>query len=62
MMVGMNPERVLQGLDILQSQPRGDDRLLHLVHDYSADNVSDKVLRILHSYTDFVNRVVWHKR
>jgi len=61
MMVGMNPERVLQGLDILQSQPRGEDRLLHLVHDYSADNVSDKVLRILHSYTDFVNRVVWHK-
>lgn len=61
MMVGMNPERVLQGLDILQSQPRGDDRLLHLVHDYSADNVSDKVLRILHSYTDFVNRVVWRK-
>jgi len=61
MMVGMNPERVLQGLDILQSQPRGDDRMLHLVHDYSADNVSEKIIRIIHSYTDFVNRVVWRK-
>lgn len=60
-MVGMNPERVLQGLDILQSQPRGEDRLLHLVHDYSADNVSEKIVRIIHSYTDFVNRVVWRK-
>lgn len=61
MMVGMNPERVLQGLDILQSQPRGDDRMLHLVHDYGADNVSEKIVRIIHSYTDFVNRVVWRK-
>jgi len=59
MMVGMNPERVLQGLDILASQPRGEERLLHMVHDYTADNVSEKVLRIIHSYTDFVNRVVW---
>lgn len=61
MMTGMNPERVMQGLDILASQPRGEDRLLHMVHDYTADNVSEKVLRILHSYTDFVNRVVWRK-
>lgn len=61
MMVGMNPERVAQGLAILESQPRGADRTLHLVHDYSADNVSEKVLRIIHSYTDFVNRVVWSK-
>ncbi|MEH6660524.1 MAG: UDP-N-acetylglucosamine 2-epimerase (non-hydrolyzing) [Parasphingorhabdus sp.] len=61
MMVGMNPERVLQGLDILQSQPRGDDRMLHLVHDYASDNVSEKIVRIIHSYTDFVNRVVWRK-
>lgn len=61
MMVGMNPERVLQGLDILASQPRQDERLLNMVHDYTADNVSEKVLRIIHSYTDFVNRVVWHK-
>lgn len=59
MMTGMNPERVLQGMNILASQPRGADRLLRLVHDYAADNVSEKVLRIIHSYTDFVNRVVW---
>ncbi len=52
---------MLQGLDILQSQPRGDDRLLHLVEDYASDNVSEKIVRIIHSYTDFVNRVVWRK-
>ncbi len=61
MMVGMNTERVIQGLDILASQPRGNDRLLRMVQDYTAGNVSEKVLRIIHSYTDFVNRVVWHK-
>lgn len=61
MMVGMNPERVLQGLDILESQPVGADRLLHVVRDYDVDNVSDKVVRIIVSYTDFVNRVVWRK-
>ena len=60
-MVGMNPERVLQGLAILDSQPRGPDRMLQLVADYAAGNVSEKVVRILHSYTDFVNRVVWRK-
>jgi UDP-N-acetylglucosamine 2-epimerase (non-hydrolysing) len=61
MMVGMNLERVLQGLAILEMQPRGDSRMLQKVKDYSADNVSEKILRILHSYTDFVNRVVWRK-
>ncbi|MEL7114959.1 MAG: UDP-N-acetylglucosamine 2-epimerase (non-hydrolyzing) [Pseudomonadota bacterium] len=61
MMVAMNPERVMQGLDILSTQPRGSDRLLNLVADYSDQNVSDKVVRIIHSYTDFVNRVVWRK-
>ena len=61
MMVGMNPERVLQGLAILESQPKGEDRLLHLVRDYDVDNVSEKVVRIIVSYTDFVNRVVWRK-
>lgn len=59
--VGLNIDRVLQGLSILESQPRGDDRLLRLVSDYSPDNVSDKVLRIIQSYTDFVNRKVWRK-
>lgn len=61
MMVGMELERVLQGLSILARQPAGEDRLLRLVTDYSADNVSAKVVRIIHSYTDYVNRTVWRK-
>ena len=61
MMVGLEVERVLQGLAILASQPRGDERSLRQVADYSMPNVSDKVLRIIHSYTDYVNRVVWKK-
>ncbi|MFN3733711.1 non-hydrolyzing UDP-N-acetylglucosamine 2-epimerase [Comamonas testosteroni] len=61
MMVGLEEQRVLQGLAILQKQPRGDERLLRQVSDYSMPNVSDKVVRIIHSYTDYVNRVVWKK-
>jgi UDP-N-acetylglucosamine 2-epimerase (non-hydrolysing) len=61
MMVGLEVDRVRQGLVILQTQTRGADRNLHLVADYSTPNVSDKVLRIIHSYTDYVNRVVWKK-
>lgn len=61
MMVGLEVERVRQGLAILQSQPRGETRGLRQVADYSMPNVSDKVLRIVHSYTDYVNRVVWKK-
>lgn len=61
MMVGLEVERVMQGLAILESQPRGQDRLLRQVGDYSMPNVSDKILRIIHSYTDYVNRVVWKK-
>lgn len=61
MMVGLEVERVRQGLAILSNQPRGVDRGLRLVADYSMPNVSDKVLRIIHSYTDYVNRVVWKK-
>lgn len=61
MMVGLEAERVLQGLTILQDQRRGADRSLCQVADYSMPNVSDKVLRIIHSYTDYVNRVVWKK-
>jgi UDP-N-acetylglucosamine 2-epimerase (non-hydrolysing) len=60
-MVGMSIDRVEQGLAILADQPRGDTRGLHLVQDYAPDNVSDKVLRIIQSYTDFVNRKVWRK-
>ena len=61
MMVGLEVDRVMQGLAILDGQPRGAQRLLRLVDDYSMPNVSDKVVRIIHSYTDYVNRVVWRK-
>lgn len=61
MMVGLELERVRQGLAILQSQSRGDERTLRLVADYSMPNVSEKVVRIVHSYTDYVNRVVWKR-
>jgi len=61
MMVGLELDRVMQALAILDSQPRGADRLLSQVADYSMPNVSDKVVRIIHSYTDYVNRVVWKK-
>jgi UDP-N-acetylglucosamine 2-epimerase (non-hydrolysing) len=59
MMVGLDVKRVRQGLAILQSQARGDQRDLRLVADYSSPNVSEKVLRIIHSYTDYVKRTVW---
>ena len=59
MMVGLEIERVRQGLAILATQSRGTKRGLKQVMDYSANNVSDKVVRIIHSYTDYVNRVVW---
>ncbi|MFQ2807160.1 non-hydrolyzing UDP-N-acetylglucosamine 2-epimerase [Aeromonas caviae] len=61
MMVGLEVERVMQALQILESQPSGDERLLRQVYDYSMPNVSDKVVRIIHSYTDYVKRVVWKK-
>jgi UDP-N-acetylglucosamine 2-epimerase len=61
MMVGLNSERVIQALGILSSQLRGGERQLRPVNDYSMPNVSDKVVRIIHSYTDYVNRTVWKK-
>jgi len=61
MMVGLELDRVRQGLSILATQPRSAIRLLRQVEDYSMPNVSAKVLRIIHSYTDYVNRVVWKK-
>lgn len=61
MMVGLSVTRVRQGLAILATQPRGADRGLRIVADYSAPNVSEKVVRILHSYTDYVKRVVWRE-
>jgi len=61
MMVGLEVERVRQCLAVLATQPRGSTRCLRQVADYSMPNVSDKVVRIIHSYTDYVNRVVWKK-
>ena len=59
MMVGLNPERVLQGLVQLESQKRGEERSFRNVADYSMTNVSDKMVRIIISYTDYIKRVVW---
>ena len=59
MMVGLEFNRVMQALEILNAQPSGQKRLLRQVEDYSSSNVSDKVVRIIHSYTDYVRRVVW---
>jgi UDP-N-acetylglucosamine 2-epimerase (non-hydrolysing) len=61
MFTGMNVERILQAVDILESQPSGSNRLIDVVKDYVAPNVSDKVIRTIISYTDYVNRVVWKK-
>lgn len=60
-MVGLSLDTVTQALNVLDSQPRGASRLLRLVDDYAPQNVSDKVLRIILSYTGFVNRKVWRK-
>jgi UDP-N-acetylglucosamine 2-epimerase len=59
MMVGLEQDRISQALDILKTQQRGSYRNLRLVSDYGVPNVSEKVLRIIYSYTDYVRRVVW---
>ncbi len=61
MMVGLEEVRVMQALAVLEKQPRGEIRLLRPVEDYGMPNVSDKVVRLIHSYTDYVSRVVWKK-
>jgi len=61
MMVGLNPERILQALVQLESQKRGEQRSFRRVADYTMPNVSDKMVRIIISYTDYIKRVVWSK-
>ena len=61
MMVGLENERVMQALLVLESQSRGEERSLRLVGDYSMPNVAEKVVRLIHSYTDYVSRVVWKR-
>ncbi|MDQ0067546.1 UDP-N-acetylglucosamine 2-epimerase (non-hydrolyzing) [Chryseobacterium lathyri] len=62
MMVGLSPERILQGLTQLQQQKTGKERNYRAVSDYSMPNVSEKMVRIILSYTDYINRVVWSKK
>ncbi|QPF72720.1 UDP-N-acetylglucosamine 2-epimerase (non-hydrolyzing) [Roseateles sp. DAIF2] len=61
MMVGLELDRVRQAMGILETQPRGAERSLRQVADYSMPNVSDKIVRIVHSYTDYIQRVVWRR-
>ncbi len=61
MMVGLEIDRIKQGIKILQSQIKNQNRLLKIAEDYNTENVSEKILRIIHSYTDYINRVVWKK-
>lgn len=60
-MTGLHKDRIMQSLAIIDKQPRDEERLIRQVYDYSMPNVSDKMVRIIHSYTDYVNRVVWKK-
>jgi len=59
MMVGLNTERILQALVILETQKREENRTLQQVADYSMPNVSEKVVRIILGYTDYIKRTVW---
>jgi UDP-N-acetylglucosamine 2-epimerase (non-hydrolysing) len=61
MMTGLEVERILEALNVLDRQPRGEQRALRMVADYNVPNVSEKVVRIILSYTAYVNRVVWRK-
>ena len=61
MLVGMNIQRIIQALKILEDQKRGDMRTLKLVKDYSSDNVSEKIVRIILSYVDYTNIYNWKK-
>ena len=60
-MTGLNAERILESIDVVTSQYGNGKEVIHSIPDYSADNVSKKVVRIILSYTDYINRTVWHK-
>jgi UDP-N-acetylglucosamine 2-epimerase (non-hydrolysing) len=60
-MTGLELDQVLEGLEILEAQGRGQTRKLSIPNDYDVPNVSEKVVRIIVSYTNYVHRVVWHK-
>ena len=60
-MTGLRREPVLAALEVALAQPRGEQRLIRIPPDYAVPNVSHKVLRIILSYTGYVNRTVWHK-
>jgi UDP-N-acetylglucosamine 2-epimerase (non-hydrolysing) len=62
MMVGLHKDRIIQGLKILEKQSTGSKRSIHLVDDYNVPNVSEKVIRIIHSYTDYINSNIWKKK
>ena len=61
MMVGLSPERIIQGITQLEIQKRGRTRTFREVADYSMPNVSEKMVRIILSYTDYIKRVVWNE-
>ena len=61
MMVGLEIERIKQVLMIVQMQSRANERMLSLAKDYNVPNVSDKIVRIIHSYVDYINSGVWKK-
>jgi UDP-N-acetylglucosamine 2-epimerase (non-hydrolysing) len=61
MMTGLEPDSVLDALKVLEAQATGEPRALRIVSDYNVPNVSEKVVRIILSYTSYVNRAVWHK-
>ncbi len=59
MMTGINKERIFQALEVLSVQKRNQDRTLHIVKDYEIDNVSEKIIRIIISYTDYIKQNIW---
>jgi len=61
MLVGINIDCILQGLRVLENQGRDAERTLNIVSDYSTNNVSEKIVRIILSYTDYINRIVWKR-